>query len=204
MDSRERILERAEDLFRKKGFKSVTMDEIAKSLGMSKRTIYENFEDKDTLIESCLLKIITDDVERKEKVLESTPNIYEVMFEFAVIRHNETKDINPILFEDLHKYYASILENIKAKSQAKNRMLLEAIFNNGINNGYFFSKLNIEIACLMIEEYFDFSIKLMNERKLDHKEVIKTVYLSFFRGISTAKGIKAMEDIERRISNENI
>lgn len=204
MDSKERIIEGANDLFRKKGFKSVTMDEIAKSLGMSKRTIYENFSDKNTLIESCLLKTMTDDVERKEKVLASTPNIYEVMYQFAVIKHNNTKDINPIMFEDLHKHYATILESIKAKSQKKNRVLLETIFKNGIGNGYFFEKLNIEIACLMIEEYFDFSIKLMNEHKLDHKEVIRTVFLSFFRGISTNKGIKAMEDIERRLCNDKI
>lgn len=204
MDSKERILEGASELFKKNGFKSVTMDEIAKSLGMSKRTIYENFNDKDTLIESCLLKNMTDNVEMKEKVLESTKNIYEVMFQFAVIRHNEAKGISPVLFEDLHKYYSSILENIKAKSQQQNRMLLEKIFNNGISNGYFFSKLNIEIACLMIEEYFDFSIKLMNEHKFRPKEVLCTVYLSFFRGISTAKGIKAMEDIEKRLYNDNI
>ena len=60
MDARDSILDGAAKLFKQKGLKSVTMDELAKSLGMSKRTIYENFKDKDELIETCLLKFSTD------------------------------------------------------------------------------------------------------------------------------------------------
>jgi len=175
------------------------MDEIARSLGMSKRTIYENFEDKNSLIEACLKENTTNGIKKMEQILNSTPNVYEAMFQYAQFKHGELKETNPVLFDDLRKYYAPIMEKVKSENQKYTHANLHKMFSKGINEGYFFNQINTDIACLMLEEFCIFSIQLVDNYKYPMKDVAYTVFLSFFRGISTGKGIKAMESIEKRL-----
>jgi AcrR family transcriptional regulator len=191
------------NLFRKKGLKSVTMDELARSLGMSKRTIYENFEDKNALVEACLLKAIAEGNTKRNLILDSNSNVYEAMIGLAQLQHEETKQMNPAFFDDLHKYYANLLARLKSHNQHESQALLERIFKSGIGSGFFADDLNINIACLLVDEFFAFSVRLIEKHNMPPCDVFSTVFVPFFKGISTEAGLKEIERLNpiRTIQN---
>ena len=79
VELRERIILAAVELFTTNGIKSITMDEIAASLGISKRTLYEVFPDKETLLEECILKSQKDGDIFVKGVIETSSNVLEVL-----------------------------------------------------------------------------------------------------------------------------
>ena len=81
MEVRARIIEEATRLFFQYGIRSITMDEIAVSLGISKRTVYETFKDKTELIHTCLRDLIRRRDERRQEVISSSANVIDAIFE---------------------------------------------------------------------------------------------------------------------------
>ena len=79
---RERIIDTAVEAFSAHGIKSITMDDIATSLGISKRTLYEVFSDKETLLEECILKGQKEGDEFLKNVLATSGNVLEVLLKF--------------------------------------------------------------------------------------------------------------------------
>lgn len=76
---RERILVTATEAFASKGIKSITMDDIAAALGISKRTLYEVFSDKESLLKECILKAQSDREAYLQEVYEQSHNVLEVI-----------------------------------------------------------------------------------------------------------------------------
>ena len=84
VELRERIITAATEAFTSKGIKSITMDDIAAALGISKRTLYEVFSDKESLLKECILKAQADRDKYLQKVFEQSHNVLEVIL--AVFR----------------------------------------------------------------------------------------------------------------------
>lgn len=104
VELRERIILAAVELFTTNGIKSITMDEIAASLGISKRTLYEVFPDKETLLEECILKSQKDGDIFVKGVIETSGNVLEVLlrcYQWSIERFHAT---NKKFFEDIKKY----------------------------------------------------------------------------------------------------
>ena len=93
VELRERIILAAVELFTTNGIKSITMDEIAASLGISKRTLYEVFPDKETLLEECILKSQKDGDIFVKGVIETSSNVLEVLlrcYQWSIERFHAT------------------------------------------------------------------------------------------------------------------
>ena len=97
MDVKERILGKAEELFMQYGIRSVSMDDIANSLGMSKKTLYQYYADKDELVdsvvESHILMIQTDCVSSRKDANDAIHEIYITMERIL----DEVSNMNPML-----------------------------------------------------------------------------------------------------------
>lgn len=192
MDTRERIQAGALELFKKKGFKSVTMDEIAKSLQMSKRTIYENFEDKHELIHSIIEIEIKKGVDQFEELIKSNDNVYKALKQIDNIHKESFKNSSPLLQSDLKKYYSSILDDVaKLFFETRNKAIRIAL-KRGIEQGLFLKSTNIELISLLFENIIDFTIKMIEEKKFNEKELQDT-FIIILRGISTKKGIEYID-----------
>lgn len=76
---RERIVVTATEAFTSKGIKSITMDDIAAALGISKRTLYEVFSDKESLLKECILKAQADRDKYLQQIFEESHNVLEVI-----------------------------------------------------------------------------------------------------------------------------
>lgn len=113
MDLRERIIEKSSELF-VHGIKSVSMDEIAASLGISKRTLYENFKDKEDILLSCI-NLYSDKKQELFLQAENTSdNIIEIFLRLLGQPHL-TKFPNLKFFEDIEKYYPKVRKTCSTK-----------------------------------------------------------------------------------------
>ena len=98
---RERIIDTAVESFSAHGIKSITMDDIATSLGISKRTLYEVFSDKETLLEECILKGQKEGDEFLKNVLATSGNVLEVLLKCYQRSIEQFHATNKKFFEDI-------------------------------------------------------------------------------------------------------
>ncbi|MDR2058138.1 MAG: TetR/AcrR family transcriptional regulator, partial [Dysgonamonadaceae bacterium] len=108
MELRERIIESASELFFHKGIKSMSMSDIANAAGISKRTLYEVFRDKEELLETC----IKSQMEKTERELEAlsanSTDVIETLMQIHARHLKEMRNVNPTLIHDLQKYHPLI------------------------------------------------------------------------------------------------
>ena len=192
VELRERIILAAVELFTTNGIKSITMDEIAASLGISKRTLYEVFPDNETLLEECILKSQKDGDIFVKGVIETSSNVLEVLlrcYQWSIERFHAT---NKKFFEDIKKYP-------KAYQLMKNNRNLSSedtvnFFKEGVKQGIFRDDVNFAIINLLVRDQLDL---LMNSdicNEYSFLEVYESIMFTFLRGISTEKGARVLED----------
>ena len=203
MDIKEKIILKASQLFREKGIKSTSMDELASSLGISKRTIYANFENKEQIIIQILNyqrdvrnKKIAEYVEKSENVIE----VFLRLLEFF----NDMSDINPIFYEEIYKNYPNIFNAISEVLEYDQKHLI-AFFNLGIEQGMIRKDLNVEISAYILgQNSFKYMISTFMEKPIfPIKQIKYAMMTNFIRGISTEKGIKIVDTYLAEHSNEN-
>lgn len=195
MDVRERIIEEATGQFFKYGIRNITMDEIAASLGISKRTVYETFKDKNELIETCLKVLTQKQDEKNQKIIADSANVIEAMFVFIQEGIKSMNSINPVFFFDMKKYYPAIWKSLHKENKEKGYRLTHTMLRKGVNEGLYRKDINITIVAKLFHE----QISLMADENIfprdqfDHAEVFRNLMINFARGISTTKGIEIID-----------
>src|ERR1700722_14720885 len=142
MSVKKQILDAAEELFFHYGIKTITMDDIAKHLGMSKRTIYENFPTKDDIIDTLMKNHLEHNVDMcNNRTGESKNAIEEIIFMMEDLRDMFSR-MNPRILFDLKKFHPKAWQQFKS---FKNEFLIKTISDNikrGIAEGVYRKKLN--------------------------------------------------------------
>ena len=192
MDYRERITEEAAVLFMKFGIRSVTMDSIAHHLGMSKRTIYENFADKDELLISVINSMASKQKDVFMKIMNEADNVIEALFEMLRIASNHLTNINPTYFMDLKKYHYKVYEHICQKGDIRNFEMSLAMLRRGVEEKIFREDINIDIVNAGIHSVIDSTRDNddLPPEKYSRFEIIDNLLFNYLIGISTAKGQK--------------
>lgn len=189
---RDRIIVRATEAFTSHGIKSITMDDIATSLGISKRTLYEVFEDKETLLREVLLKNQADKNEFLENLLAKSTNVLEVIlicFQKSIELFHKT---NKRFFEDLKKYPS--VYNMMKNNRDKDSESTVAFFKTGVEQGIFRDDVNFAIVNLLVREQFDVLLNTEICNEYPFLEVYESIMFTFIRGISTKEGAKVLEE----------
>ena len=102
---KERILQKANDLFRRYGFKSITMDEIATQLGASKKTIYQYFSDKDELVEAVVKQTIDYAQQTCDNSRINSKDAVHELFEAMAFVQQIFSGMNPAMMYDLERFH---------------------------------------------------------------------------------------------------
>lgn len=193
MDIRDRILNKARDLFFTYGIKSVSMDELASTLGISKRTIYENFKDKEDILASLLIKIRDERNEVFKEFLDKEYNVVEIFIKVIEL-HTQLPVSNEKFFLDIYKYYPKIARMMQINME-RDSLLLQEFLQKGISQGYIREELNVKIAAFLVEEstYTYIRAIYMEKAPFSFNELFYTMMINFVRGISTEKGIKIID-----------
>jgi AcrR family transcriptional regulator len=196
------ILERVRELFFKYGVRSVSIDDICRDVGISKKKLYLHIKSKNELVEKLL------ELERENfEIIFSTNkfdgvNAIDVLLMVSMEVGERFWDVSPSLTFDLKKYYPEIYHR-----HIENRIefIYEQIQLNikkGINNGMYRDDLSIElIARLYIRRLIDLhNPEFFPADKFSFQTLFDVMFDNFIRGISNENGIRYYEQQKRKVN----
>ena len=188
---KKRIIEEASDLFLQAGVKSTTMDDLARHMGISKRTIYENFKDKETLLIACIDAFRDENHLFFEKVFTKAENVVNAILVLLQKGAEQAAQRQFNMINDIRKYYPQVFkEHLTSLNDNKCREMGQLI-QRGINEGVFREDLNPEIIA-----YFFCRQSDDNDGWLDRfsfVDIFENIVITILRGICTSKGIEIIE-----------
>ncbi|TAL64382.1 MAG: TetR/AcrR family transcriptional regulator [Bacteroidetes bacterium] len=200
MNIRNRITEGAADLFRTYGIKSVTMDSLANHLGISKRTIYENFKDKDELLIGVLNLMTEKQKELLKRVLNDSENAIVAIFKLLEINMNHFQEMCPTFIADMKRFQHDVLAkksdsfdmpDYRSHIQLINKGIEEKLFKKEINADLVNRCLYFLVRSIMDEDLYPFE-------QFTRREVLRNTFISYLRGISTNEGVNLVNKLEAK------
>jgi len=196
MDLKERIIRHAGEMFAKFGVRSVTMDAISEELGISKRTLYETFTDKNALLTEVLLFHKQAQEKSADEILNKADNVIEAMVELMKHSVEMMKSVNPLFFHDMKKYYCDIHDNLMKKGESQNFNITKRILIKGVEQGIFQPNLEIEMVNYTIHTLFNmFSDDSKFPLSGNTREVLwENTIRPYMKGIATEKGNKLIDE----------
>jgi TetR/AcrR family transcriptional regulator, cholesterol catabolism regulator len=141
----DKILEAAERIFKKYGVRSVSMDDIARELGISKKTLYVYVENKEDLIKKSLTLHIVREQAQIEIFLNTAPNSLDAFVKIGMHVQQEIQNLNPVLMYDLQKYHRDIWLLMEGFQKEIVYTFILSNIKKGIAEGLYRSNLNAEI-----------------------------------------------------------
>jgi len=192
----DRIIEGSLELFLQAGIKSVTMDDIAKHLGMSKKTIYQFFKDKNELVIALIKKRLQDDERDMADIIGKSSNVIEEMINMMKCSEEIFSRANPIVIHDLQKYHPEAwkeFQNFKSEVIVRT---LEELLSKGIQQGYIRPDIDVKVIARMrvmqVETGFNTSVFPANEFNIWKVQSQLLEHFNF--GICTLKGYKLLDE----------
>ncbi|MDB5111900.1 MAG: hypothetical protein JWR67_3014 [Mucilaginibacter sp.] len=190
----ERIIQGGEELFLSAGIKSVTMDDVAKHLGMSKKTIYQFFKDKNELVIALVKKKLQEDEDQMAAIISKSANVIEEMINMMKCSEEIFSRINPIVIHDMQKYHPDAwkqFQNFKADVLVRT---LEELLSKGIKQGYIRPDIDVKIIARMRVSQVEmgFNVNLFPASEFSPWKVQYQFLEHFNYGICTLKGYKLL------------
>ena len=195
MSSKERIIEESTNLFVQYGVKSVRMDDIASHLGISKRTIYELFGDRESLIIACVRHFHDRLVAKHADRLAQARNVIE---EFVLLLDDWENMVatNLNFMTDLERFYPAIFEKVRNERNRMGRESLKLKLKQGIEAGLFYRGINVDFAAAAliasVRTIFTWPA-VYDSVHVPLSDAFKYIMMCFFRGIATEKGIHMID-----------
>jgi AcrR family transcriptional regulator len=196
LDIKNKIIEQAEHLFLQYGFRSVTMEDIAKSLGLSKKTLYQYFEDKDDIVVKATQYHLERELIEFQQLGQQATNAIEEIFNISVCFRKNIHKTNPSVVYDLQKYYPKAWGLfLDYKDRVFKQNIIETIIR-GQEEGFFRKEINSDmLAVLRMEQIqMSFDPKIFPSEKYDFKEVQNQFIDHFIQGLLTTTGREIYEE----------
>ncbi|WPU91926.1 TetR/AcrR family transcriptional regulator [Mucilaginibacter sabulilitoris] len=194
MSQLERIIHGSEDLFLRAGIKSITMDDIARHLGMSKKTIYQFFKDKNDLVTAVVRRKLKEDEDQMADIISKSENVIEEMINMMKCSEDIFSRINPIVVHDMQRYHPEAWAEFQKFKAEILISTLEELLTKGMKQGYIRKDIDVKIIARMrvnqVELGFNteiFPVSEFNTWK------VQVQFLDHFNyGICTLKGYKLL------------
>jgi TetR/AcrR family transcriptional regulator, cholesterol catabolism regulator len=200
MDNRDRIIEGAAQLFRTHGIKSVTMDSLAAHLGMSKRTIYEIFSDKDEILLGVLKWMAEKQRELVKKVLDDSENAIAAIFKLLEVNRDHFQEMSPAFQSDLRRFHQDVLMRKYDKCEMPDYKNTQMVIERGIKEKHFRKDIDPDLAnrCMDYLAKAIINGELYPYDQFSRRDVIRSTVINYMRGISTPEGIELINKFERK------
>ena len=185
-----KILEEAKQLFMRIGIKSVSMDDIAQVLRISKKTIYKCFKDKQDLVNRVIEEKINFEKSKLDKCACSSKNAIQHMIDFSRHISQSRKNLNPTMIYDMQKFYPDQWAKME---EFRTDYFKDTVKNNikhGIKSGLFRSDINAELIALMYITLVSGMVKQFTSSKNNYQfQTIHFQMVSYhLHGICTEEG----------------
>jgi AcrR family transcriptional regulator len=192
---REKIIQKATELFLKIGFKSVTMDEIAQEMAISKKTIYTHFKNKTALIKECTFCVMNSITDGIDEICSHNQDPIEELFEIKKFIMRKLEDDHSSPQYQLQRYYPEISKKLHQNQFEKMMEFTKKNISRGIEQGLYRSNLDPDfigrlyfIGITGIKDQTIFPIEKFSPKYLTEE------YLEYhLRGIVTEKGLSTLK-----------
>lgn len=195
LDTRKKIQETATELFMTYGIRTVTMDEIAKRLSVSKKTIYQEFKDKDELVSEVTKEMLEEDICVFHQLEGEAENILEHFYKVSKYMRTRFNKVNPSVLFDLERYHPKAYQLFKDFKEKHLKDTIRKTLEKGIELGYFRDDINPEILSVLRVDQMQLAFNISNfpMEKFNFGEVQGQIFDHFVHGILTDKGRKIYE-----------
>lgn len=203
MTQREKIVDHVSQMILSLGVKSVRMDDVANSLGMSKRTLYEMFADKEELLFESIVYLMECRQQNLSEQMRGCDNMLEVLL-YSVRIFTSTAHIDDTakrLTTNLRKFYPTVLERVQRVHTEKGLAGLQYALDRCLAEGYLDPNVDVE---LMAQLFFSSTGIFMTDNNvvlpegITRDEAFGAMVVNFLRGLSTVKGLQVIDDILAR------
>ena len=190
MEIKDRILQHAQTLFMRNGIKSVSMDDIADDMAMSKKTLYKWFENKDQIVQAGMSKHLDGTQCECTNMIKTATSAIDELFRMMEWTKQQFSNVHPSIFYDLQKFHPGTWQLWLAH---KNEFILAQIIQNlrrGIAEGLFRADLDVDVLARLrlsqIELLFDSDV--FPPRQFGNERVSQALLEHFMLGVATLKG----------------
>ena len=197
---KERILLKAHELFMRYGVRSVSMDDIAAQLGMSKKTVYQYYTDKEELVDAVLSAVLEKNRAECFRDRESAENAVHEIFQAFDMVQDMFSNMNPSIVFDLEKYHPDVYKKVK---HHKNVFMYEVIKQNmerGIKEEVYRPEIDVDVLTrFRIESMMlPFNSEIFPTNRTHLVEIQQEILEHFLYGLATAKGQKLIQRYKQK------
>ncbi len=195
MDSKRAILNKAAEIFMRYGLRSVTMDDLRRELCMSKKTLYQHFENKDDLIYQVLQQHAREEMENFARIHDIAEDAVEEFLLISQLNVDTLREASPVIIYDLRKYHPAIWNQMLKDDFGCSHCALTENLKRGQAEGLYRSELPVDLASRL---YFAQVQGMINEHIfppgfewLEQAIIVKDNL--FMRGVCTPAGLERLE-----------
>ncbi|MBE6210595.1 MAG: TetR/AcrR family transcriptional regulator [Rikenellaceae bacterium] len=195
MTQREHIIERTSEMFVMHGIKSVRMDDIAQTLGVSKRTLYEMFGDKEELLYLCMSSFLEKQRMNVNEQVRSAASILESILH-GFLNMMQYSDVNNRIMNNLQKFYPTVFQRIHKECGEVGRTNFRNAIHRCVEEGYLDEKFNMDLAITVL--YYT-AMGVVARRDFPYpdgvspQKAFRHIVICFFRGVATTKGLAVID-----------
>lgn len=196
----EYIVRQATEMFVDQGVKAVRMDDIAHELGVSKRTMYEMFADKKDLLIACLKRHFDRCNEAMHESVSQAENVVEEIILIIRVAY-QVSERSRMFMQSVAKYYPDLYEPFKLNQAEIASAKFREMLSRGIAEGVFQPDMNIEFTEAVFSMTLNgvaSSTKVSLPQGVTMKDAMSYIITNFFRGLSTTKGLKMVDEYRRK------
>ncbi|GAA4241772.1 TetR/AcrR family transcriptional regulator [Winogradskyella psychrotolerans] len=200
---KEKIIFKSTDLFLNLGFKSVTMDDIANEMGISKKTIYQHFQNKTKLVEATAMYVFENISHGIDCICELNKNPIEEIYEIKRFVMLHLKDEKSSPQYQLQKYYPKIYNSLKKKQFEKMLGCVTRNLERGVTQHLYRDSIDIDFIARL---YFNGMISLKDQDLFPHENfsmpMLMNNYIEYhLRGICSEKGLETLTKLNTNLNN---
>jgi AcrR family transcriptional regulator len=190
------ILQRVRSLYRKYGIRSVTMDDVSRELGISKKTLYQYVLDKDELVR----KVIDLEIETRQQNMQMSCrddlNAIEELVEIAQCISHMLKDYSPVIEYDLKKYYPDIYVRLRELKRDHMYNFIRDNLSKGKNEGLYRSDLDVDVLTKLSVSHIDsmFDSEVISIEEFLDRRFYNEYFVYHLRGIANENGLMVLKE----------
>ncbi|MGB1102061.1 MAG: TetR/AcrR family transcriptional regulator [Crocinitomicaceae bacterium] len=200
---KEEIIQGALNVYMKFGIKSVTMDEMARQLGVSKKTLYRYVSDKNELVEACVLHDHECALNGIQDIMSKDLNAIEELLEIGRYMVKTLGSIHPSIFFDLSRYHPGVLKLMQTHKHETMRGIVLSNLTRGVKEGVYRENLSPDIMSWMHMGIMDMvmsgDVIPIDQYRVD--EVYSEFFRYHIRGIASKKGLEHLKELVRKDEN---
>ena len=192
--TKDNILIQAEAFFMKYGFRNVTMDDLCKEMGISKKTLYQYFQTKDALVESCILWYMEKEADKVQQIRKKATDPVDAFYRISKRALESLKEVSPFVIFDLQKNHPEIWKKFVNHDFEWQYNMLVFNFQSGIEQGFYRAEINSsKVAKLfLLQSEGMLRPRIFEPESLELIEAITIRDELFLRSICTPLGLERL------------